>query len=180
MVSLKQILIAVAATVISVHAVPLSTESATTAISLEGAIDVSNTTSSFDAQSDANELSKRGSACDQGDCPDFNAGFDFLTQRFVNAFQGSPIITFAYAGRVNDCGQCHRLFTSKDGCFDFTSCGRAQQICVDSGKARAHRIWKDNGHKTCYRADRHDYGNCGVGLTNSIIWSSGAETACNW
>jgi hypothetical protein len=180
MTALKQILIAVAFAAGSVYAVPLSTESTATAIRSESTTEIFNTTLSTDSHLNASAPTQRSGACDQGACPDFFANFDFFTQRFVNAIWGNPVIVYGYAGRVNDCGQCVRVDTDQGGCYDFTTCGRAQQICVDSSKARAHRIWKDNGHKTCYKADRHDYGNCGIGLTNSIIWSSGAETACNW
>lgn len=152
----------------------------------EGAIDVTNTTLGFelvkfiDANPDANALTKRGGPCSQGNCPDFNAPFDFFSQRYVNAIDGRPLVTWAYYGRWNDCGQCGKILISKSGCWDFTSCGRKQSICVDTGKARAHRIWHDVNHKTCYKATRSDLGNCGVVLTNSVIWHPAGETACNW
>ncbi|KAI8306063.1 hypothetical protein K4K59_011690 [Colletotrichum sp. SAR11_240] len=152
----------------------------------EGAIDVTNTTLGFelvkfiDAHPDANGLTKRSGPCGQGDCPDFNAAFDFFSQRYVNAVNGGAIVTWGYYGRWNDCGQCGRIQISGDGCFDFTSCGRKQSICVDTGHARAYRIWHDVGHKTCYNAARADLGNCGVVLTNSIIWYPTGEAACNW
>ncbi|CEJ93618.1 hypothetical protein VHEMI09196 [[Torrubiella] hemipterigena] len=152
----------------------------------EGALDVSDTELANVTIKYVQEhpeilgLNKRGGPCSQGDCPDFNAPFDFFSQRFVIPVNGSAITTWAYFGRVNDCGKCHKINTSKDGCWDVTSCGRKQNICVDSGKARAHRIWRDNGHKTCYKMTRTDLGNCGVGLTNSIIWHPAGETACNW
>ncbi|KAK1853123.1 hypothetical protein CCHR01_04261 [Colletotrichum chrysophilum] len=192
MTTLKQVLITIAAAAVSVHASPLSADSTATAIiggpepavtevskplkgkeledfvpyTPEGAIDVTNTTLGF-------ELVK-------GDCPDFNAAFDFFSQRYVNAVNGGAVVTWGYYGRWNDCGQCGRIQISGDGCFDFTSCGRKQSICVDTGHARAHRIWHDVGHKTCYNAARADLGNCGVVLTNSIIWYPTGETVCNW
>ncbi|KAI8265799.1 hypothetical protein K4K58_010682 [Colletotrichum sp. SAR11_239] len=152
----------------------------------EGAIDVTNTTLGFElvkfinAHPDANGLTKKSGPCSQGDCPDFNAAFDFFSQRYVNTVNGGAIVTWGYYGRWNDCGQCGRIQISGDGCFDFTSCNRKQSICVDTGHARAHRIWHDVGRKTCYNAARADLGNCGVVLTNSIIWYPTEETACNW
>ncbi|KAJ0274752.1 hypothetical protein COL940_009148 [Colletotrichum noveboracense] len=183
MTTLKQVLITLSAAAVSVHASPLSADSTATAIigapepavtevskplkgkeledfvpyTHEGAIDVTNTTLGFelvkfiDAHPDANGLTKR-----------------------------SGPLTWGYYGRWNDCGQCGRIQISGDGCFDFTSCGRKQSICVDTGHARAHRIWHDVGHKTCYNAARADLGNCGVVLTNSIIWYPTGETAYNW
>jgi hypothetical protein len=152
----------------------------------EGAIDVTNTTLALelikfiDAHPGTNGLVKKSGACGQGDCPDFHAAFDFYSQHYLQVIEGKPIIYWAYWGRWNDCGQCGRTLTSKDGCFNFTSCGRKQSICVDSSKARAHRVWHDVGHKTCYNAARADYGNCGVGQTNSIIWYPSGETECTW
>lgn len=170
---LKQILVAVAAVALSVHATPLAAVDITnTALALELA-------RSQEASVDAQGLTKRG-ACDQGDCPDFNAGFDFFAQRYVNAVNGQPIVYWGYWGRYNDCGQCSKIITSSDGCFSFTSCGRKQSICVDTKKFRAHRIWQDVNHKTCYSIAAAYYGNCGVVLTNSNVYHPTGEVACNW
>lgn len=152
----------------------------------EGALDVSDSEISTALINYVGEhpevlgLTKRGGPCKQGDCPDFNAGFDFFSQRFVIPVNGSAITTWAYFGRVNDCKKCHKINTSKDGCWNFTSCGRKQNICVDTHKARAHRIWRDKNHRTCYKMSRKDLGNCGVGVTNSIIWHPTGEIPCTW
>lgn len=132
------------------------------------------------SDADVDGLTKRGSACDQGDCPDFNAPFDLLYQRFVTPTPGGTVTTNAYYGRVNDCGKCDKIITNSNGCYDFKGCGRDQTICVDKGKSRAHRIWKDSNHKTCYHIATKYYGNCGVGLTNSAVYYSNGEIPCTW
>ncbi|KAF5563521.1 hypothetical protein FNAPI_2593 [Fusarium napiforme] len=88
--------------------------------------------------------------------------------------------------RVNDCNNCQRTKvgsslggTVAGGCLDFTSCGRAQTICVDPGKTRAHRIWKDKNVKTYYNLRVEDLGSCGFVRSRIVLHPTG-ETACNW
>lgn len=214
MAILKHVLIAVAATAVSVLAGPLSTDGTATAIVNapqpavtevskplegkeledylangphipEGSIDITNTTLATElmkfreAHGNETALAKRSGACHQGKCPDFNAGFDLFEQHWVVPVWGSAAVYWTYSGRWNDCGQCGEVPTSKGGCFDFTSCGRKQNICIDYKKARAHRIWKDNGHKTCYKIDRAFIGGCGV-LAEATIDHPVGEVPCTW
>jgi hypothetical protein len=134
-------------------------------------------------------LTKRGGACDQGTCPDYNAAFDLVYTFTAVPVGGDPPLTIFDSNsdiRVNDCGQCLRQKVGSSlgnsvpgGCYDFKTCGRDQTICVDPGKYRAHRIWKDNGHKTCYNMKVDDLGDCGPVKSRIILHPSG-ETACNW
>ncbi|RTE84126.1 hypothetical protein BHE90_001334 [Fusarium euwallaceae] len=130
--------------------------------------------------------------CEQGTCPDYNAGFDLVytfTAVPVNGAPGDPPLTIFSSNsdiRVNDCGKCYRQKVGSSlgnsvpgGCYDFTACGRKQNICVDPGKTRAHRIWKDNGHKTCYNMKVERLGSCGVIKTRIVVRPTGT-TACNW
>ncbi|KAI9159119.1 hypothetical protein HJFPF1_07127 [Paramyrothecium foliicola] len=139
-----------------------------------------------------NTILRRGGACDQGTCPDYNAAFD-LVYTFsavdVPGPPGSPPLTIFSSNsdiRVNDCNQCLRQKVGSSlggevagGCYDFKTCGRDQSICVDPGKSRAHRIWKDNGHKTCYNMKAEYLGSCGPVKSRIVVHPTG-ETACNW
>lgn len=205
MATLKQVLIAVAAAAVSVLASPLSTDpTATTIISAakptvseiskplegkeledflagwpytpEGSVDITNTT----LATELTALAKRSGGCNQGDCPDFFAAFDFYRQHYVTFSNGQALNYWFYWGRWNDCGQCGEVATSKDGCFDFTSCGRKQNICVDTGNSRAHRIWKDNGHKTCYKTKQDYLLPACPPVAASDITHPINEVACNW
>lgn len=162
----------------------------------EGSIDISNTTlateltafllgqtnhgSSSSSSSTTAALAKRSGPCDQGNCPDFSASFDLYEQRFVVPVGPSYVDIRYYFGRWNDCGQCGMVQTSSGGCFDFTSCGRPQSICIDQHQARAHRIWKDVNFKACYRNHVSYYGNCGIGVVATRIDHPVEQVACNW
>ncbi|TQV92762.1 hypothetical protein V2A60_009225 [Cordyceps javanica] len=141
------------------------------------------------------DLSILSGPCSQGDCPDYNAAFD-LVYTFTAVplppdpnCPGCPPLTIFSSNsdiRVNDCGQCLRKKVGSSlggevpgGCYDFKACGRDQVICVDPGKYRAHRIWKDNGHKTCYNMKADSLGMCGF-VKSRIISHPTGETACNW
>jgi hypothetical protein len=92
--------------------------------------------------------------CDQGECPDYDAGFDlvytFVAVPVPGSNPGDPPLTIFSSDsyiRVNDCDQClrHKVGSSlggqvPGGCYDFKACGREQSICVDPGNYRAHRI----------------------------------------
>ncbi|KAF3395266.1 hypothetical protein DPV78_009079 [Talaromyces pinophilus] len=153
---------------------------------LRGSIDITDTTLAteltkfYDTYINGNALTKRSGGCNQGDCPDFSAAFDFYEQHYVSAVNCSDINYWIYWGRWNDCGQCGRVSTNKDGCFDFTSCGRKQSICVDTGKSRAHRIWKDNGHKSCYRTKRDYLLPACPPIASSDISHPIEQVACTW
>ncbi|KAH8896516.1 hypothetical protein GQ53DRAFT_639833 [Thozetella sp. PMI_491] len=146
--------------------------------------DITNTTLADEllAWNDQQNLTKRSGSCSQGDCPDMNAAFDLLDQFTVIEQPGDPpipLFTETWSGRFNDCNQCGRIRTSGDGCFDFTSCGRPQNICIDRNNNRAHRIWKDVGHRTCYSIVWGIWGSCGFVQTTMIWWPSG-EVPCTW
>ncbi|KAI6765938.1 hypothetical protein HG530_007008 [Fusarium avenaceum] len=88
--------------------------------------------------------------------------------------------------RVNECGQCYRReFGSglgvlvPGGCWDFTSCNRGRTICVNPGKLRAHRIWKDNGDKKCYATKVENLGSCGP-VKKRVVLHHNADLPCNW
>jgi hypothetical protein len=130
--------------------------------------------------------------CSQGDCPDYKAAFDLVytfTAVPVNGNPGDPPLTIfesQSAIRVNDCNKCQRHKVGSNlgnsvpgGCWDFTSCGRKQSICVDPGKTRAHRIWKDKNVKTCYRMKVEYLGSCGF-IKSRIVLHPTATVACNW
>lgn len=119
------------------------------------------------------------SGCDQGNCPDHNALFDFIKVFWWDSSSEHNIAYYLYHVRVNDCDSCQGISTSNDGCVDFNSCGRDQNICVDINNNRAHRIWKDNGHKTCYSIQWEVIGSCGLAAETHIFWPL-AEVACNW
>jgi hypothetical protein len=140
----------------------------------------------------------RKGACDQGTCPDYSAQFDLVYTFSATDVPGpapdphqppSPPLTLYHGGsdiRVNDCGQCYRREVGSGlgvnipgGCWDFTSCNRAQVICVDPGKNRAHRIWKDNGDKKCYGMKVERLGSCGPVKTRVVIHHD-ADLPCNW
>ncbi|KAM3486754.1 hypothetical protein MY8738_000248 [Beauveria namnaoensis] len=133
--------------------------------------------------------------CSQGSCPDYNARFD-LVYTFTAVpvppspdCPGCPPLTIFSSNsdiRVNDCGQCLRKKVGSSlggsvpgGCYDFKACGRDQVICVDPGKYRAHRVWKDKGHKTCYKMKADNLGGCGF-VKSRIIVHPENEVPCNW
>ncbi|KAJ8496223.1 hypothetical protein ONZ45_g12539 [Pleurotus djamor] len=126
-------------------------------------------------------------ACDQGTCPDFNEPFDMVFTWFMQTTPspgGAPPITISttdFAIRVNDCSQClrHKVGSINSGCYDFTACGRPQSICVDDGKMRGHRIWKDTGVRKCYRMPTVGLGDCGFIVERTITWPE-AEVPCTW
>ncbi|KAF5621345.1 uncharacterized protein FTJAE_11374 [Fusarium tjaetaba] len=127
-----------------------------------------NTASAGTTERPADSMVILAGPCEQGTCPDYNAAFDL-------------VYTF-----INDCNNCQRTKvgsslggTVAGGCLDFTSCGRAQTICVDPGKTRAHRIWKDKNVKTCYNLRVEDLGSCGFVKSRIVLHPTG-ETACNW
>ncbi|KAL5348027.1 hypothetical protein ACLOAV_006507 [Pseudogymnoascus australis] len=206
MPTLKHVLIAVAAAAVSVFASPLSTDAtATTTISApkstvseiskplegkdledflagyphtpEGSIDITNTTLATELTT---ALTKRSGGCNQGECPDFHAAFDFYRQHYVTFSNGQALNYWFYWGRWNDCGQCGEVATSNDGCFDFTSCGRKQSICVDAKNSRAHRIWKDKGAKECYKTKRDYLLPACPPVAASDITHPIEKVACNW
>ncbi|KAF1738358.1 hypothetical protein CRV24_000283 [Beauveria bassiana] len=133
--------------------------------------------------------------CSQGSCPDYNARFD-LVYTFTAVpvppspdCPGCPPLTIFSSNsdiRVNDCGQCLRKKVGSSlggsvpgGCYDFKACGRDQVICVDPGKYRAHHVWKDKGHKTCYKMKADSLGGCGF-VKSRIIVHPENEVPCNW
>lgn len=145
--------------------------------------------------SSESDVSILSGPCSQGTCPDYNAPFD-LVYTFTAVPEppdpscpGCPPLTIFSSNsdiRVNDCGQClrHKVGSSlggsvPGGCYDFKACGRDQSICVDPGNTRAHRIWKDKGHKTCYRLKVEYLGGCGF-VKSRIVLHPDGEVACNW
>lgn len=127
-------------------------------------------------------------ACEQGECPDYHAAFDLVYQFTAVPVPGDPPPTIFGSTsdiRVDDCGVCQRARVGSNlgdyvpgGCWDFNSCGREQQICVDPGNYRAHRIWK--GYvKTCYHMQVEILGECGYILGRDVIHPI-AEVACDW
>lgn len=88
------------------------------------------------------------SGCDQGTCPD-GASIDLLYSERGNGAANWSI-------RWNDCNSCGWTYSSVDGCADFNSCGRSQNVCIDWRSGRGHRIWKDNGDKECYGVEVYD------------------------
>lgn len=134
--------------------------------------------------------------CSQGKCPDYNAGFD-LVYTFTAVpnppdpnCPGCPPTTIFSSNsdiRVKDCGQCkrHKVGSSigdsvPGGCYNFKTCGRKQTICVDPGKYRAHRIYKDSGNKHCYKMKVEGLGGCGFVKSRIVLHPVGGEVACNW
>lgn len=154
----------------------------------EGSVDITNTTLAteltkfYKAYNNDTTLNKRSGGCNQGECPDFFASFDFYRQHIVtfNNVDGVALNYWFYWGRWNDCGQCGEVPTSNDGCFDFTSCGRKQSICVDAGNSRAHRIWKDRGDKSCYRVQRDYLLPVCPPVVASDITHPIEQVACTW
>lgn len=152
----------------------------------EGSVDITNTTLAteltkfYKAYNNGTALTKRSGGCNQGDCPDFFAAFDFYEQHIVTSFMGYSIVYWVYWGRWNDCGQCGEVQTGSNGCFDFTSCGRPQSICVDIGRSRAHRIWKDNGDKSCYLTQRDYLFPVCPPVAASDISHPIEQVACTW
>ncbi|RSM15188.1 hypothetical protein CDV31_005122 [Fusarium ambrosium] len=132
------------------------------------------------------EVTIMSGSCNQGSCPDYDKAFDMMytwSQQSTPSPGGAPpnvLVWNDFNIRVNDCGKCYikRVGSTGGGCYDFTACGRAQSICVDSGKNRAHRIWKDNGHKTCYRVEQVGLGGCGI-IMMRVIYRPVGEIACN-
>ncbi|TPX08148.1 uncharacterized protein E0L32_010215 [Thyridium curvatum] len=135
------------------------------------------------------ELIVQSGPCSQGTCPDFHAAFDLVYTFTAVPVPGDPPLTIFSSDsdiRVNDCDKClrHKVGSSlgnsvPGGCYNFKTCGRDQVICVDPDKYRAHRIWKDNGHKTCYNMKVDRLGDCGFIKTRIVIHPTG-ETACTW
>lgn len=121
------------------------------------------------------------SGCNQANCPDHDAPFDYEEYWFEVDSPGPspPYVAISYFVRVNDCGQCQGIQTSQDGCVDFNSCGRDQNICVDINNSRAHRIWKDNGHGSCYTGTWDIIGDCGL-IKQTHIWWPIQEVECTW
>ncbi|KAF4336562.1 hypothetical protein FBEOM_9546 [Fusarium beomiforme] len=152
-----------------------------------------NTTESpSDSSSPSDAVSIMSGPCQQGDCPDYKAAFDLVytfTAVPVPGGPGDPPLTIfesQSAIRVNDCDKCYRHKVGSNlgesvpgGCWDFTSCGRPQTICVDPGKRRAHRIWKDKNVKTCYNMQVEFLGDCGFIKSRIVVHPTGT-TACNW
>lgn len=143
----------------------------------------------IDKISSNNTISTRSGPCSQGDCPDYDAPFDLVYQFVAVPVQGNPPLTIfesSSAIRVNDCGQClyHKIGSNlgnsvPGGCYDFTSCGRKQTICVDPGNTRAHRIWRDKNVKTCYSMKVERLGSCGPIKTRIVLHPKGT-VACSW
>ncbi len=133
------------------------------------------------------QLSARGGACNQGKCPDYNKGFDMMyTWTMINqpgsgGAPPAPLVWNDFDIRVNDCGKCyrHRVGSTHGGCYKFTACGRPQTICVDSGKDRAHRVWRDKNVKKCYKMQEIGLGGCGP-VQARVIWKPERQVACNW
>lgn len=166
----------------------------------EGAIDISNNRTwvneikkqhgldtADDRVSTPDEVTIMSGPCNQGTCPDYDKAFDMM---YTWSQQESPspgnapptvIVWQDFQIRVNDCGKCyiHRTGGTSGGCYDFTACNRAQSICVDGARHRGHRIWKDNGHKTCYAMDQVSLGSCGI-IKERSIYRLVREVACNW
>ena len=159
--------------------------------------DSSNETAVTEGVSPAPEsdVSILSGPCSQGTCPDYKAAFD-LVYTFTAVPEppdancpGCPPLTIFSSNsdiRVNDCKKClrHKVGSSlggsvPGGCYNFKTCGRSQTICVDPGKSRAHRIWKDKGHKTCYKMKVEGLGGCGFVKSRIILRPTGT-TACNW
>lgn len=103
------------------------------------ALDVSSDVSNNNTSS-ADLVLGNLSGCSQNTCPDYGTGFDLLLQQTPTSTGGTYDTWY---GRVGDCSLCQRFPTGPNGCFDFSSCGRNQVICVDIYNNRAHRIWKD-------------------------------------
>jgi len=129
-------------------------------------------------------------ACDQGTCPDYDKAFDTVFTWIAipqPGEGGAPPTTLFWMDqdmRINDCDKCYRKKIGSGGwdvggCYDLTACNRPQSICVDPLNRRAHRIWKDNGVKKCYRMGAVDLGGCG-NIVERFIWRPEAEVACNW
>ncbi|KAG4253067.1 hypothetical protein FPRO03_07028 [Fusarium proliferatum] len=152
-----------------------------------------NTASAGTTKRPADSMVILAGPCDQGTCPDYNAAFDlvytFAAVPVPPSNPGDPPLTIFSSNsdiRVNDCNNCQRTKvgsslggTVAGGCLDFTSCGRPQTICVDPGKYRAHRIWKDKNVKTCYNMKAENLGGCGF-VKSRIVLHPNGETACNW
>jgi hypothetical protein len=142
--------------------------------SIEGADNTSINPALLDRQ-----ISIMSGPCDQGSCPDYSQNFDLL---YSHAQDGGSTFTKRTKIRVKDCGQCQErtVGTTGGGCWDFTSCGRPQSICIDTGVSRAHRIWKDNGYKACYKLKKVNLGSCGEAIKDRAIWHPEAEVRCTW
>ncbi|KAM0437913.1 hypothetical protein ACHAPT_002278 [Fusarium lateritium] len=167
----------------------------------EGAVDISNNTALInelkqkagieippeETSANTGDVTLMSGPCNQGTCPDFDKGFDMMytwsmqSQPGVGGAPPTTLVWNDFVIRVNDCGKCysHRVGGTGGGCWDFTSCNRAQSICVDDRNNRAHRVWKDNGHKTCYRMSQVGMGGCGI-IQARVIFRPDATTACNW
>lgn len=138
------------------------------------ALDVSSDVSNNNTSS-ADLVLGNLSGCSQNTCPDYGTGFDLLLQQTPTSTGGTYDTWY---GRVGDCSLCQRFPTGPNGCFDFSSCGRNQVICVDIYNNRAHRIWKDNGAKGCYYTSYSAF-DCGGGNVMKV-WTPGPATGCTW
>ena len=156
---------------IAAPATPNRPPIAHTNITLTGTPFANTTLAIYDTTAEFSTLSE----CEQGACPDFFANWDYR----IAFFWFGDIADIFYKFRSNDCGFCQDLSTNADGCLDFTSCGRDQSICVDWYNGRAHRIWKDVNHKTCYSLTWHIVGDCGL-IKEQDIYRPYQEVPCNW
>lgn len=179
MISLKQALI-MAMTVVAVVATPVAiTETAALA---KDSIADAPALQSHNIPNDI--LTRGGTGCSQGECPDYDAGVDLIYQWTVipqPGFEGAPpipLVTMEYHGRWNDCDKCGRVKTSGDGCFSFTGCVK-QDVCIDQKNNRMHRIYKDTGLKKCWAMKGTDLGGCGF-VKETFIWTPTDEIPCNW
>jgi hypothetical protein len=135
---------------------------------------LNSTSELFGTSADGGEISIL-SGCDQGSCPDFNAGFDYL--RIFSPHFPETVI------RVLRCGSCfnHKVGLFGDGCFDFEDCEGSNTICVDQTNDRAHWELYDLGIKTCWHLDRTAVGGCECrGEPCSAFIYTPAEVACTW
>ena len=173
--AMKNALVAMVIMAGAVKASPIEEPFSTEATSIEpaGIIDVEISEGSY-----VGELSVR-SGCKQGTCPDNKAPFDFMNRFWQDYSSEHNLAWYTYNIRVDDCGQCVSKKTSSDGCADFTSCGRKQNICVDTSKRRAHRIWKDKNVKECYSLHYDQIGSCGLAKGSDFHWPS-KKIKCNW
>ncbi|OBT65166.1 hypothetical protein VE03_04703 [Pseudogymnoascus sp. 23342-1-I1] len=173
--TLKNALVAMVVMAGAVRASPIDEPSTTEATSIvpTSIIDI-DISEGFDV----GEISVR-SGCSQGVCPDNKAAFDFMKRFWQDYSSEHNLAWYTYNIRVNDCGQCVSKKSSSDGCADFTSCGRKQNICVDTSKRRAHRIWKDKNAKECYSLRYDQIGSCGLAKGSDFHWPY-KKIKCTW
>lgn len=113
------------------------------------------------------------SGCNQGDCPD-GTTVD-LIKKVESIFVTNHFI------RVKDCSQCKEIYTSGDGCVNFSMCGKRQEICMDrhDGKMRMHRVNKETGKKSCYKI-KQTMKQTECGSNKISIWGKTSDIACTW